>query len=143
MSPEAPAEDELRAAAGVFEQSPDVLVGYAFGSRVQGRAHRESDLDLAVLLDWGALPDRAARSERQIELIGELIGAAKINEIDLVVLNDAPPLLARDIVREGRLLHAASQSHVHDLLRDVQLRAADLEPFVRRARQRLLESFDA
>jgi hypothetical protein len=56
----------------------------------EGRAHRESDLDLAVLLDWVVYPDRPSRAERQVELISDLIASTGKNEIDLVMLNDTP-----------------------------------------------------
>jgi predicted nucleotidyltransferase len=132
--------DVLDRAREFLERSPDVVAAYAFGSVPEGRAHRESDLDLAVLLDWDQCPTHEARGERQITLISELIGATHRNEIDLVVLNDAPPLLARHIIRNGRRLVAADAEAVHAFERDTQLRAADIEPFIQRSRARLLDA---
>lgn len=134
--------DQLERAAEFFRTAHGAVAAYAFGSVPEGRAHGESDLDLAVLLDWNVYPDRRARGNRQVALISALIGALALNEIDLIILNDAPPLLARRIVREGRRLHSANPESVHDFERDVQLRAADVEPFVRRWRARLLEKLE-
>jgi uncharacterized protein len=131
--------DILERAAEFFRRSPGVSAAYAFGSVAEGRAHRESDVDLAVLLDWGACPDRAARGARQVELLSALIQALGVNDVDLVVLNDAPPLLGRHILRRGRRLCAPDAAATHAWERDVQLRAADVEPFIRRGRARLLE----
>ena len=59
---------------------------------------------------------------------------------DLVVLNDAPPLFARRIVTEGRRLVCQDFETDHAFVRNVQLRAADLKPFIDRMRKIKLES---
>jgi uncharacterized protein len=125
-----------------FETLRDTRVAGAwlFGSHAAGRAHRESDIDVAVLLDRAALPGRSQRAGLRVRLISDLIGTLQCNDVDVVVLNDVPPLFARSILRTGRLLHAADPPAVRDFSRDTQLRAADVEPFVRRGRQRLLEA---
>jgi hypothetical protein len=51
------------------------------------------------------------------------------------VLNDAPPTLGRRIVTSGRRVYCADPERDHAFVRDVQLRAADLEPFLRRTRE--------
>ena len=93
----------------------------------------------------GVVPGLKAtgRADKQVELIRDLVARTGVNEIDLVILNDAPPLLGRRIVRAGRRLHAGDAAAVHAFERDVQLRAADLEPFVRRGRARVLEALGA
>jgi hypothetical protein len=52
--------------------------------------------------------------------------------VDVVILNDAPPGLARRIVTEGRNVYCRDTELNHSFVRDVQLRAADLAPFLRR-----------
>jgi predicted nucleotidyltransferase len=117
----------------------EVVVAYLFGSHAAGRAHRESDVDVGVLLDRAQCPDAKARFEKRVELTSALIGALHVNDVDVVILNDAPPLLGRRIVREGRLVHCGDPEAEHAFRRDVEIRAADLAPFVERARRRLLE----
>ena len=116
-----------------------VVVAYLFGSEARGRAHRESDVDVAVLLDRRLLSSTRERHNYRIELTSELIALLHRNEIDVVVLNDAPPLLARRIVTEGRRVFRRDPLAEHGLVRDVQLRAADVAPFVARGRRRLLD----
>jgi hypothetical protein len=58
----------------------------------------------------------------------------------VVVLNDAPPLLGRRIVIKGRRVFCADAEADHAFVRDVQLRAADLEPFLRRMGQLKLDA---
>jgi hypothetical protein len=55
-----------------------------------------------------------------------------------VILNDAPPLLGRHVVTTGGRVFCADAEADHAYVRDVQIRAADVEPWIRRARQRKL-----
>jgi predicted nucleotidyltransferase len=117
-----------------------VVSAYLFGSFAEGREHRESDVDVGVLLDWSRCPTARDRFERRIELISDLIAALHFNEVDVVILNDAPPLLGRKIVTGGTRVFAADLRGDLDYVRDVQLRAADLEPWLRRMARRKLEA---
>jgi predicted nucleotidyltransferase len=111
-----------------------VVSAYLFGSQSEGRAHRESDVDVAVLLDRHLFATSRERFEERLRLIGELGSALGRNDVDLVILNDAPPPLGARIVTEGRCVFCSDQDANHAFLRDVQLRAADLLPFLRRMR---------
>ena len=68
------------------------------------------------------------------------VGALHWNAVDVVVLNDAPPGLGRCIVTTGRRVYCRDAEVDHAFVRDVQLRAADLEPFLRRARRIKLDA---
>jgi predicted nucleotidyltransferase len=117
-----------------------IAAAWLFGSHAAGRAHHESDVDVALLLDWSRYPDRGTRSCARVRLGSDLIAALHHDDVQVVVLNDAPPLFARRIVVEGDRLHVGSPEVEHGFRRDVQLRAADVAPFVERARRRLLET---
>lgn len=127
-----------RQIAACLARRPEAALGYLFGSHAEGRAHRESDVDVAVLTDRARCPTARQRFDLRVELTSELIAATHCNEIDLVMLDDAPPLFARRIALEGRLLHCTDPEIEHAFRRDVQLRAADLAPFLERARQRAM-----
>jgi hypothetical protein len=77
-----------------------------------------------------------------LELRRYLAPGAVGREADVVVLNDAPPLIARRISR-GIRVHCADETLDHAWQRDVQLRAADIEPFIRKMRQRVLDGLTA
>lgn len=117
-----------------------VVSAYLFGSHAAGRAHRESDVDVGVLLDRDRYPDRRDRFDVRVRLGSELIDTLDTNEVDVVVLNDAPPLLGRRIVVEGRRVFRGDAEADHAYVRDVQLRAADLRPFLERTRRLKLEA---
>lgn len=119
---------------------PGVVAAYLFGSQAEGRAHRESDVDVAVLLDDRIYSTAAERSEARVRICAWLIGALSENDIDLLVLNDAPPLLARKVVTDGLAVYVADEERARLYGRDVQLRAADLALFLARHRVTLLQA---
>ena len=119
---------------------PGLMSVYLFGSQAEGRAHRESDVDLGVLLDRRAYATREARFSERVRLTAWAVGALHRNAVDVVVLNDAPPGLGRHIVTTGRRVYYRDAELDHAFVRDVQLRAADLEPFLRRARRIKLDA---
>jgi uncharacterized protein len=130
-----PTSDSYRArATAYFEgQAPSgIVAAYLHGSTARGMRHKESDVDIGVLIDTEAYPDGKQRSELRIRLASDLIAALGINEVDVVVLNDVPPGLAAGIVLDGTLLMMSDAEKVHAFTRDVQLRRADLAPFLRR-----------
>ena len=110
-----------------------VVSAYLFGSEALGRAHRDSDGDVGVLLDRRAYPGEADRFEARLRLTGRL-QAAVGREVDIVVLNDAPPQLVRHIMTGGHRLLLADPALDHAHLRTMLSRAADLEPFLKRTR---------
>ncbi len=117
---------------------PEIVAAYLFGSHAEGRSHRESDVDVGVLLVRGM--DAAARFDLRIQLSARLPGRLSARAVDVIVLNDAPPHLARRVVLDGIRVFCRDAEAEHAFRRDAQLRAADLEPFLRRMRRIKLEA---
>jgi predicted nucleotidyltransferase len=117
-----------------------VVSAYLFGSHAEDRAHRESDVDVGVVLDRRALPGPRDRFEAALRLSAHLQAALGTRHVDLVVLNDAPAGLGRAVVSRGRRLACSDEEADHAFVRDAMLRAADLEPFLRRTRRLKLEA---
>jgi predicted nucleotidyltransferase len=144
MTPDAAADAAARDLATdlgrVLEElaGPHVRSAYLFGSHVTNRIHRESDVDLGVLLSFDLDPKQ--RFEERLRLAGALPGRLGGRLVDVVILNDAPPHLGRRVVLDGRRVFCADPEADHAYRRDVQLRAADLEPFLRRTRRLKLEA---
>jgi len=91
--------DALRAR---LARRPEILEAYCFGSQARGDAAAHSDLDVAVYVDRDALP--AAPFGYAAELIAELQAGLGLDRLDVVVLNDAPPLLYHRVLRDGERL---------------------------------------
>jgi predicted nucleotidyltransferase len=117
-----------------------VVAAWLFGSYAESRAHRESDVDIGVLLDRDRLPTSRDRFEEGLALTSLLLAAVAPRQPDLVIVNDVPPGLASRIVTTGKLLLCRNAEAEHAFRRDVQLRAADLEPFLRRLRRVKLDA---
>jgi predicted nucleotidyltransferase len=128
--------DRLR---GVLEHTPGVVSAYLFGSAAEGRLHRESDVDVGVLLDRRVYPSPVDRFDLRLRLIGRLEPAVQ-RPVDLVVLNDAPPHLGRRVMAEGTRLILTDPDLDLAHQRLVRSRSADLEPFLRRMRAVKLQS---
>jgi uncharacterized protein YutE (UPF0331/DUF86 family)/predicted nucleotidyltransferase len=125
--------DLERALRDFFDQKDDhrVVSAYLHGSHAVGRAHGQSDVDVAVLLDRGRYPSPQDRFDARVLLGSELIAALHQNEVDVVILNDSPPPLGRRIVTEGRRVFCSDAETDRRYVRDVQLRAADLDSWLR------------
>ncbi|MGH6884965.1 MAG: type VII toxin-antitoxin system MntA family adenylyltransferase antitoxin [Geminicoccales bacterium] len=74
---------------------------YLFGSRASGRAQAHSDIDVAVRVDAGAL-HRRPEYGYAAELAAHLMSALGSNDVDVVILNGAPPVLYHRVLRDGR-----------------------------------------
>ena len=120
--------------ANNLEGVPGVISSYLFGSMANGRAHRESDVDIGLLLDRKVYRLPSDRFEARLRLTGRL-GGAVARDVDLVVLNDAPPQLARHIITRGLRLTISNAAADHEFLRTVLSRAADLQPFLNSTRR--------
>lgn len=133
-----PTAEGFRSRAVTFfeKRAPRGLIAaYLFGSTAHGARHLDSDVDVAVLLDRERYPTATERAELRVRLVSDLVEALRTNEVDLVVLNDVPPGLAARIVLDGVPLAVFDREQAHDFARDVQLRRADLAPFLDRARR--------
>jgi len=110
---------------------PEVRLAVLFGSTARGQARPQSDVDLGVLLDPDT-PDVRLKAETEL-------GRAAGRSVDVVFLNQAPPLLRFEIAKEGVLLHQ-DQDH---LWTDFKTRAMldwwDWEPIAKRIEDALIQ----
>jgi hypothetical protein len=117
------------------DETPGVLFATLFGSRAGGRAREDSDWDVAIYLD----PALGARERGAIR--DRLIAALEpATPVDVVVLNDAPALLARRALDGDPILVSDRRAWVRFFVR--ALAAAGDEEYWRRlhadARERRL-----
>ena len=140
-----PPADAVHTLRGFFaRRAPDrVLAAYLFGSRARGAGMPSSDFDVGLVLDPVVRPDPRARFDLRVDLTGELIGVLNWDDVDVVILNEAPATLAAGAVTEGTLLFCRDARRLREYVRDVQLVAADLRAFLQRMEKRLLERLSA
>ncbi|MBI3183689.1 MAG: nucleotidyltransferase domain-containing protein [Myxococcales bacterium] len=92
--------------AEVLSKRAEIEEAYLFGSAARGEAQPHSDVDVAVYLDPSRVPDTAFGYDAH--LTSELMGVLGTNRVDVVVLNQATPLLYHRVVRDGIRLCARS-----------------------------------
>lgn len=92
-----------------------------FGSAAQDRLRPDSDVDIAVVLGRPS-PDFTTRLTLA-GLLSDIFG----REVDFVVLDDASPPLAMEILREHRVLDESDPEPFQRLRAAIPLRYADLK----------------
>src|SRR5437763_11669051 len=80
-----------------------VVLAYLFGSQAEGTARPSSDIDFAVLLPPGT--PREQFFDTRLSLINAVMDVLHTSKVDLVVLNEAGPLLMHQVVKYGRVLY--------------------------------------
>lgn len=119
-----------------LEEFPEISFAYLFGSRVKGTPREDSDWDVAVALSAELTAEE--RFRLQLRLAADL---EELGRLDLVILNDAPPLLAHRAISGQRLLVRDEVALVRFSVRTVAM-YADQQPWreaFRRARQQRLQ----
>jgi uncharacterized protein len=98
-----PAIDEV--ALGRLSHALDrdgVVAAMLIGSQARGTSGPLSDVDIAVWHDPGL--DPRGRFDLQLSLVQGAGSALGTDEIDVVMLNQAPPLLRHRAIRDGKRL---------------------------------------
>ena len=90
--------------SNVLAEREEILEAYLFGSHARGRARPDSDVDVAVCIDEARADD--GYWGYRAELTTALMVALGTNDVDVVVLNDAPILLYHRVLRDGVRLHS-------------------------------------
>lgn len=120
--------------------APEGIVSlYLYADGGDAGTSRDSDLDIAVLVDPREYPDRKSRSQLRLTLASDFIHALRDNHVDLVILNDAPPALGKKIVTGWPRVFCEDVEADHAFTRDVQLQAADMELYPMKGAQSLFE----
>ena len=121
-------------------RAPDGLLSmYLYAGGGDAGTLRESDLDIAVLLDPDHFPDRRSRSQFRLKLASDLIHALRDNRLDLVILNDSPASLGKKVVTGWPRIFCTNSEADHSFVRDIQLQAADMELFPAHGAEALFE----
>jgi uncharacterized protein len=103
----------------------------AFGSVVSGKVHQKSDIDLAFLFD------------KPVDIIGltnRVISLLRSDNIDVVDLMRASPLLSFSIVRNGELLHEKMEGNFNTFCSLAFRRYADTKK-LRDAQAQMIKQF--
>jgi hypothetical protein len=90
----------------VLSSQREIQAAYLFGSVVSGRMRTDSDIDLAVLLSE-RVPSSSMLDYR-LKLMADAGGVLRRRNVDVVILNQATPLLAHRVLSKGKLIFERS-----------------------------------
>jgi len=94
-------KDIIASIRAVLTDTGDIVAVYLFGSTAQNKAHRFSDVDVAVLFDEEM---DAETMFRRTLTIGTALEAQLFAPVDVVALNRAPIFMRFKIIQTGKLI---------------------------------------
>ena len=77
-----------------------------FGSFVEKRMHKESDIDLAIKL-------KKFEEKNAYEIIKSIVSTLDVENLDLVIINHAPFSLLYDIFTKGKLIYCENKDEFY------------------------------
>jgi len=80
-----------------LDKRGEVSLAFIFGSFAEGRLNKESDVDIAILF----------RVEPDISTLTDIMNGISVivkRDVDIVVLNNASPIIRMEVLRKGRVL---------------------------------------
>ncbi len=105
-----------------------VIFAYLFGSYATGMRGKLSDLDIAVFLNNELTPEE--RFGKKLKIMSDISSLLKKDEIDIVILNEAYPLLAHRIIKDGILIFSADEKKRIDYEVRATMGYLDFKPFL-------------
>ncbi len=114
-----------------------VRLAYLFGSVARGEEGKLSDVDVAVLLDDSL--DKKEKFYLQLELISGITEILKTDEVDLVVINDAPLSLNYEIIKANCPIFVRDEAEKIDFEHGVLSKYLDMRYYEKRAAARFLK----
>jgi predicted nucleotidyltransferase len=102
-------KESLRA---FFGNHPEVILAYLFGSYLRSKTGLFHDIDIAVFVTPGHLEeiDHVSPYGYRALLSTELAHVLRYNQVDIVILNHASPLLSRQVIGTGNLVFCRSET---------------------------------
>ena len=92
----------------------EIVALYAFGSLASGDLKPLSDLDFGILVS--SKLDKQKRFDKHLDLIGKFNEVLNTDEVDLVMMNDAPMRFSHNIIKSGKLIYCADSRELTDFV---------------------------
>lgn len=119
-----------------FDQERAIVAAYLFGSFAKGTPTPSSDIDLAFLLDKKtAGADSTELSSRYSVDLSEKLG----REVDVIILNEAPPFLKFQVLRYGQPLFERDVKRSRRFMAASLIEYFDFEPLKRSMEERIIQ----
>jgi len=106
--------DRIPALIERISKDPDVIALFAFGSLASDTLKPLSDLDFGILVS-GKI-GKQKRFDKHLELIGLFNEVLRTDEVDLIMMNDAPMRFSHNIIKSGKLMYCAHSGELTDFV---------------------------
>ncbi len=106
----------------------EIVAAYLFGSAALGRMHKESDIDIGILLDGKYKPD-ALYTSKVARIVNKSL--ALKTEVDVRILNNASSRFLFQVIKSGKLLMSKDEKKRVLFETDAISRYLDFKPFYR------------
>lgn len=111
-----------------FAKREEILFSFLFGSIANDKSTGISDIDIAIMLDKSKLDKSKNPYGYKAELLAQLISLLSFNDIDLIILNEAPLLLKHRIVQSGIEIYTKDEKLSSEFRIKVMEQYLDLKP---------------
>ena len=115
----------------------EVVLAYLFGSHARGQAWAHSDVDVAILLE--GRPEDSHCLDLRMEIIGGLADLLDTDQVDVLILNQAPSTLRYAVLRDGVLLFCRDRQSMVEFRLQTVNEYLDFKPILRRHERAILE----
>lgn len=88
----------------ILQSDSDIAAALIFGSMANGTANRDSDIDIALLYNQNSIPEPLDMLQFRQQLSDSMH-----QEVDIVLLNTASPIIAMQAVKNGQPLVMRNQ----------------------------------
>jgi len=132
-------KEKLPQTEKIFAKYSDKLVvAYLFGSLAAGTVRPLSDIDIALLFDFGLAKETINELALRIEVeLTEFLGT---DEIDVLILNHQPPSRRFAVLRNRRILFCSDQRKRIDFETATVMTYLDFQPFREEFNREFLKS---
>lgn len=121
---------DITAAVRQFaEERTEIVAAYVFGSALTRR--NPEDLDIAFIVQKDAGSGTEYPYGYHAHLVADLMKALHRNDIDVVILNDASPLLCIQVLKNGNLVYNRNEQERIQLEKRMRDRYLDTAPLRR------------
>ena len=115
-----------------FKDNSEIILAFVYGSYASKRTSPSSDVDIGILF-------KTAPPMDTINDITEVLSSILTREVDLVILNQASPILKMQILKNGILLYASRRKHFHEFYTDTVNQYDDLKRIRKKCEENILK----